>query len=123
VAELDLVRSMTRCGISGVLLLTLASCASLQPQPYHVEAKPKDIRQADIDSIVAAAQRYLYGYPIFSPRRPIHRVSFEPFQGSTEVKVWYGSPKPGERECLIYARQEGRWQLVGSGVDLPPRKT
>ena len=111
---------MTRCAISALLLLTLASCANVQPRPYQVEGKSKAVTQADVDSIVAAAQRYLYGYPVFPPRLPIYRVSF---QSSTHAKVWYGSPKPGERECLIYTRGADGWDLTGSGVDLSPRKT
>jgi hypothetical protein len=111
---------MTRWITAALLSLTVVACANVQPTPYRVENKPKGVAQAEIHSIVTTAQHYLYGAPVFSPRWPIYRIFF---RSATEAEVWYGNPKPGERENLIFARRADGWQIIGSGVDLPPRKT
>jgi hypothetical protein len=112
---------MARWITAALLSLTVVACANVQPQPYRVEGKPKGVTQAEIDSIVTTAQRYLYGSaPVFSPRWPIYRIFF---RSATKAEVWYGNPRPGERKHLIFARRAEGWEITGSGVDLPPRKT
>ena len=110
---------MARWITAAMLSLVLAGCADLQPQPYRVEGKSKGVTQAEVDLIVATAQRYLYGYSLFSPRWPIYRVRFK---SSREAEVWYGNPNSDQRNYLIFdSYSSSGWHCSGSGTELNPR--